>query len=61
MRFSPTFYAPTPYSAIFVLYTLAPAPIMIGFGSIRCGVGMVLQFGLDSFGRIELAQMSVLI
>ena len=53
-------YAPTPYSAVFLLHALAPAPIKIGFGAVRCGlvwcglvwcgVGAVLQFGLDSFG-----------
>ena len=30
-------YAPTPYSAVFLLHTLAPAPIKIGFGMVRCG------------------------
>ena len=35
-------YTPTPYSAVFLLYTHAPAPIKIGFG--------VVRFGLDSFG-----------
>ena len=46
-------YAPTPYSAVFLLH--APAPIKIGFDAVRCGlvwcvVGAVLRFGLDSFG-----------
>ena len=46
-------YAPTPYSAVFLLH--APAPIKIGFGAVRCGlvwcgVGAVLRFGLDLFG-----------
>ena len=46
-------YAPTPYSAVFLLY--APAPMKIGFGAVRCGlvwygVGAVLRFGLNSFG-----------
>jgi hypothetical protein len=45
-------YAPTPYSAVFLLH--APAPIKIGFGAVQCGlvwcgVGAVLRFGLDSF------------
>ena len=46
-------YTLTPYSAVFLLHT--PAPIKIGFGAVQCGlvwcgVGAVLQFGLDSFG-----------
>ena len=43
-------YAPTPYSAVFLLHALTPAPIKISFGVVRCGIGAVLQFGLDSFG-----------
>ena len=47
-------YAPTPYSAVFLLYapapTPTPAPIKIGFSVVRCSVGAVLRFGLDSFG-----------
>ena len=48
-------YAPTPYSAVFLLHAPAPAPIKIDFGVVRCGlmwcsVGAVLRFGLDSFG-----------
>ena len=48
-------YAPTTYSAVFLLHAHAPAPIKIGFGTVRCGlvwcgVGAVLRFGLDSFG-----------
>ena len=48
-------YAPTPYSAVFLLHTPAPTPIKIGFGEVRCslvwcGVSAVLRFGLDSFG-----------
>ena len=48
-------YAPIPYSAVFLLYAPAPAPMKIGFGVVRCGlvwcgVGVVLRFGLDSFG-----------
>ena len=30
-------YAPTPYNAVFLLHAPAPAPIKIGFGSVRCG------------------------
>ena len=30
-------YTPTPYSAVFLLYTHAPAPIKIGFGVVRFG------------------------
>ena len=46
-------YAPTPYSAVFLLHTVAP--IKIGFGAVRCGlvwcvIGVVLRFELDSFG-----------
>ena len=46
-------YAPTSYSAVFLLH--APAPIKIGFGAVRfslvqCGIGAVLRFRLDSFG-----------
>jgi hypothetical protein len=37
------------YSVIFLLYTLASAPIKIGFDTVRYGVGVVLRFGLDSF------------
>ncbi len=48
-------YAPTPYSAVFLLHALTPASIKIGFGAVqfnlaRCGVGAVLWFGLNSFG-----------
>ena len=48
-------YTPTSYSAVFLLYAPAPAPIKIGFGAVRfglvrCGVGVVLRFGLNSFG-----------
>jgi hypothetical protein len=43
-------YAPTPYSAVFLLHAPVPAPIKIGFGAVRCGVSAVLRFGLDSFG-----------
>ena len=48
-------YALTPYSAVFLLYAPASASIKIGFGTVqfclvRCGVGAVLQFGLDLFG-----------
>jgi hypothetical protein len=50
-------YAPTPYSAVFLLQAPVPAPasIKIDFGVARCGlvqygVGAVLLFGIDSFG-----------
>jgi hypothetical protein len=48
-------FAPTPYSAVFLLYAPAPVPTKIGFDAVRCslvwcGVGVVLRFGLDSFG-----------
>ena len=48
-------YIPTPYSTVLLLYAPAPAPIKIGFGAVRfglvrCGVGAVLRFGLNSFG-----------
>ena len=53
-------YAPTSYSAVFLLHAPAPASIKIGFGTVRfglvrcglvrCDVGGVLRFGLDSFG-----------
>jgi hypothetical protein len=43
-------YAPIPYSAVFLLYTLASAPIKIGFGAVQLGVGAILRFGLNSFG-----------
>ena len=47
-------YAPTPYSAVFLLHAPVPASIKIGFGAVRFGlvrygVGAVLRFGLDSF------------
>ena len=31
-------YAPTPYSAVFLLHALALAPIKIGFGVVRCAM-----------------------
>ena len=48
-------YTPTSYSAVFLLYAPAPAPIKISFGAlrfslVRCDVGVVLRFGLNSFG-----------
>ena len=48
-------YAPTLYNVVFLLHALAPASIKIGFGTVRfglvrCSVGVVLRFGLDSFG-----------
>ena len=48
-------YAPIPYSAVFLLHVSAPAPIKIGFDTMRfglvwCSVGAVLWFGLNSFG-----------
>ena len=48
-------YAPTPYSAVFLLHALASTSIKIDFGAVqfglvRCGVGVVLRFRLDSFG-----------
>ena len=47
-------YAPTLYSAVFLLHAPALALIKIGFSAVRCGlvwcgVGAVLRFGLDSF------------
>ena len=30
-------YAPTPYSAVFLIHAPAPAAIKIGFGVVRCG------------------------
>ena len=30
-------YAPTPYSAVFLLHTLAPAPIKISCSAVWCG------------------------
>jgi hypothetical protein len=30
-------YAPTPYSAVFLLHAPAPALIKIGFGAVWCG------------------------
>ena len=43
-------FAPTLYSAVFLLYAPTPALIKIGFDVVQCGVGAVLRFGLDSFG-----------
>ena len=48
-------YVLTPYSAVFLLHAPVPAPIKIGFGAVqfglvRCSIGAVLQFGLNSFG-----------
>ena len=31
-------YTPTSYSAVFLLYAPAPAPIKIGFGAVRFGL-----------------------
>ena len=31
-------YAPIPYSAVFLLYAPAPAPMKIGFGAVQCGL-----------------------
>ena len=46
-------YAPTPYSTVFLLHAPTPVSIKIGFGAVRfglmrCGIGEVLWFGLDS-------------
>ena len=48
-------YTPILYSAVFLLHAPTPTPIKIGFGAVRyglvrCGVGVVLRFGLNSFG-----------
>ena len=47
-------YVSTFYSTVFLLHAHAPepapVPIRIGFGAMRCGVGAVLRFGLNSFG-----------
>ena len=48
-------YAPTPYSAVFLLHAPASASIKISFGAVRfglvrCSVGVVLRFELDLFG-----------
>jgi hypothetical protein len=43
-------YAPTPYSAVFLLHALALSPIKIGFDLVRCSIGAVFLFGLDLFG-----------
>jgi hypothetical protein len=48
-------YAPTSYSAVFLLHAPALASIKIGFGAVRfglvrCGVSAVFRFGLNSFG-----------
>ena len=48
-------YAPTPYSAVFLLHVPASASIKISFGAVwfglvRYGIGAVLRFGLDLFG-----------
>ena len=46
MWFSPDLctYTATPYSAVFLLHTLAPAPapIKIDFGAVRCGAVLVV-------------------
>jgi hypothetical protein len=31
-------YAPTPYSAVFLLHVPTPAPIKIGFSAVQCGL-----------------------
>ena len=48
-------YASIPYSAVFLLHAPSPVPIKISFGAmrfglVRCSVGVVLRFGLNSFG-----------
>ena len=48
-------YGPTPYSEVFLLHTPTPVSIKISFGVVRfdlvrCGIGAVLWFELDSFG-----------
>ena len=49
-------YAPTPYSAVFLLHAHAPTPVpasikigfdAVRFGLVQCNVGAVLRFGLD--------------
>ena len=42
-------YAPTLYSAVFLLYVYAPALIKIGFGTVWCGLvwcGLAVWVGL---------------
>ena len=49
-------YAPTLYSAVFLLYVYAPALIKIGFGTVRCGLvwcGLAVWVGLI---QVELGQ-----
>ena len=56
-------YVPTPYSAVFLLYALAPAPapapIKIGFGAVRCGLVWSCGLGRTHLGRIGPVQMSI--
>ena len=40
-------YAPTPYSAVFLLHTPAFAPIKIDFGTMRCRCGLAVWVGLS--------------
>jgi hypothetical protein len=40
-------YAPTPYSVISLLHTLAPAPIKIGLGAVRCGAVWCSSYGFN--------------
>jgi hypothetical protein len=39
-------YAPTPYSAFFLLHAPTPALIKIGFGTVRYRCGLVVWAGL---------------
>ncbi len=47
-------YAPTPYSAVFLLHVPAPAPIKICFGTVRCGsCGCVSEAYVGEFVKIR--------
>ena len=35
-------YAPTPYSAVFLLHAPTPAPIKISFDAVRCRCGLAV-------------------
>ncbi len=54
-------YAPTLYSAVFLLHAHAPASIKIGFGEVRFGLVRSCGLGWTHLGWIESAQMSILI
>jgi hypothetical protein len=54
-------FAPTPYSAVSLLYAPALAPIKIGFSAVQCGLVWSCGLCWTHLGQIGPAQMSILI